>query len=159
MPCCHQLQINPWLVFALGRLKPNKELDGTSKKNCARSFPVAALKPSKTSMGSPSGLVSVLSMSGGTALARTALDTRLVPWRPIRGNRRAIIEMRHLSVCAETLWPLEKMEGGEYCTYKTSDFTTTCRMSYHPHVFEVKVLNDGQQIVTPSIHHFHPTLD
>ena len=37
---------------------------------------------SKASIGSPPGLASVLSISGGTAATSTALATRAVPWRP-----------------------------------------------------------------------------
>ena len=38
---------------------------------------------SNTSIGSPPGLASVLSISGGTEASRTALATREVPWRPM----------------------------------------------------------------------------
>jgi hypothetical protein len=38
---------------------------------------------SNASIGSPPGLAPVLSISGGTALIRTAFATRFVPWRPM----------------------------------------------------------------------------
>jgi hypothetical protein len=40
-------------------------------------------KLSKTSMGSPSGLVADFNMIGGTAATRTAFATRFVPYRPM----------------------------------------------------------------------------
>ena len=56
---------------------------GTKRvKKAERSLSVPSRMPSNTSIGRPSGLASVFSISGGTAPSRTAAAARSVPWRP-----------------------------------------------------------------------------
>ncbi|MNV79134.1 hypothetical protein D3C71_1726700 [compost metagenome] len=69
--------------MAPGRLKPKNGPPAMSLYNCERSAMEPARMPSKTSIGRPLGLVSVLSIKGGTAEISPALARRRVPWRPM----------------------------------------------------------------------------